>query len=125
MYFLGLALQAGRGVTKSEAEAARWHRAAAEAGYLPAMIQWSAMLEAGRGVGRDQRAAAQWMFKSLRAGDATAHEHMRTNAGKWSPEFRRELQRLMKEEGAYSGPIDGRTGAGFRAALDKLKPRQP
>jgi hypothetical protein len=54
-------------------------------------------------------------------GDAAAHRVMRSNAKAWSAEFRRELQRLMQEEGVYSGAVDGNTGAAFREALDKLK----
>ncbi len=39
----------------------------------------------------------------------------------WSQSSRRELQRLiMKEEGVYTGPIDGKFGPGTKRAIEAL-----
>jgi hypothetical protein len=86
------------------------------------MVLLAAMLHDGSGVAQDNKAAARWLLKALRGGSDDAHKQVRTNTRVWSAEFKRELQRLMKEEGLYSGAIDGEFGLGFRAALDKLKP---
>lgn len=45
---------------------------------------------------------------------------MTTNANAWSKDFRRELQRLMKEAGVYDGAIDGSFGPGVRRAIEAL-----
>ena len=36
----------------------------------------------------------------------------------WNRDFRRQIQRLMKEKGVYSGAIDGSFGPGTRRAMD-------
>ncbi len=41
-------------------------------------------------------------------------------AVKWSADFRRALQRKLKDEGHYAGDIDGRMGGGIKDALDRL-----
>ncbi len=43
-----------------------------------------------------------------------------SNAIAWSKPFRRELQRLTKEEGVYSGPIDGKFGPKTKRAIEAL-----
>ena len=45
---------------------------------------------------------------------------MKTNSRAWNVAFRRELQRLMKQEGVYTGAIDGQFGPGTNRAIDKL-----
>jgi TPR repeat protein len=122
MSVLGVMLSVGRGIAKDEAEAARWLQKAAEAGNVDAMVVFAAMLHDGVPVPRDPVAAARWMVKALRAGNTVAHSETRGDTRIWSTDFKRELQRLMKAEGVYSGPIDGNFGASWRAALDKLKP---
>jgi len=116
---------ATRGGPQDEAEAVRLFQKVAERGHPSALVTLSALLESGlnKDIERNSKAAARWFLRALRAGDSTAHDEMRASTAPWSAEFRRELQRLMKEEGLYSGPINGNIGAAaFRAALDKLKP---
>ena len=74
----------------------------------------------GKGVSKDRRVAAAWVYKALRRGDDFAVKQMTTNANTWSWEFRRELQRLMKESGVYSGAIDGQFGPGTKRAIEAL-----
>ena len=116
---------ATRGGPQDEAEAVRLFQKVAERGHPSALVTLSALLESGlnKDIERNSKAAARWFLRALRAGDSTAHDEMRASTAPWSAEFRRELQRLMKEDGFYSGPINGNIGAAaFRAALDKLKP---
>ena len=45
---------------------------------------------------------------------------MKKGATSYSPEFRQEVQRLLRERGYYSGPIDGVFGTTTSVAIDKL-----
>ena len=117
---LGLMYDLGRGVGKDEREAVRWYRKAAEKGDSNAMYGLSYMYARGRGVGRDKKAAAGYMIKALTRRSNVAYWQMRKNANTFSPAFRRELQRLMRQEGVYSGPIDGKFGPGTKRAIEAL-----
>ena len=63
------------------------------------------------------------MFKALQAGDSVAYSGLKDNAASWDPNFRRELQRRLKEGGVYDGAIDGTFGPPTVRAFDVLKQR--
>src|SRR5262249_3916351 len=69
MYMLGTLYQAGRGVDKDEAEAARWYRKAADAGHRGALNALGIMHEEGRGVPKDEREAARLYRQAADLGD--------------------------------------------------------
>ena len=117
---LGGMYEDGQGVAKDEAEAVRWYRKAAENGEASAMYNLGRMYEDGQGVAKDRRAAARHVFDALRLGNAFTVKEMTTNTNAWSKEFRRGLQRLMRDAGVYSGPIDGSFGPGTRRAIEAL-----
>jgi TPR repeat protein len=123
MLNLAIMHQAGRGTAKDENEAFRWHRKAAEAGHPSAMRNLSTHYAWGRGVARDPATASQWMLKALQAGDQFAYKQLETNSGAWDNDFRRELQRRLKEAGVYDGTADGNFGPATKQALEKLKQR--
>ena len=83
-----------------------FRRKAAEKGHARAMYGLSIMYEDGRGVGQDRGAAARYVFDALRLREPLVVKEMTTNANAWSREFRRELQRLMRDAGDYDGAID-------------------
>src|SRR5215469_8561007 len=53
MRYLGLIYDGGLGVSKDDAQAAKWYRKAADAGDAAAMEALGAMFETGRGVSQD------------------------------------------------------------------------
>lgn len=69
---LGVMYAKGRGVTKDEAEAARWYRSAAEQGHIGAQFNLGVIYEDGRGVKRDDAEAARWYRKAADQGHADA-----------------------------------------------------
>jgi TPR repeat protein len=117
MHGLALILKNGRGVDKDEAEAVRWYRKAVDGGQVPAMYGLALMLEEGRGTDKDTGEAARWLLTSIKNGDAFTLEQMTTAATSWSVETRKELQKLLKRDGLYSGPVDGEFGASMKKAL--------
>ncbi|KAB2941414.1 MAG: PDZ domain-containing protein [Hyphomicrobium sp.] len=108
------------GTAKDDAEATRWYRKAADAGDTGAMYTMAIRSEFGLGVARDTEGAAQWAIASVKGGSEYARTQLIAEADKWSPDFRRTLQRKLKDAGHYTGDIDGRMGAGVKDALDRL-----
>ncbi len=120
MVLLGLMYGDGMGVGQNDREALHWYQKAAEKGSAWAMYNLAQAHEDGKGTSTNQKAAARYMFDSLRGGHEDAVKEMTTNARSWSKPFRRELQRLMKIDGIYSGPIDGEFGSGTKRAVEAL-----
>jgi TPR repeat protein len=67
-YNLGGMHEFSRGVTKDEAEAARFYRIGAEAGNVNAMTSLGKSYERGRGVAKNESEAAIWYRKAFDAG---------------------------------------------------------
>lgn len=66
----------------------------------------------------DGKVAAQYLFRSLRAHFFLSNLFLQTTD--WStlpPEFRKEMQRLLKADGFYKGAIDGQFGDGTWNAI--------
>ena len=110
----------GFGTPKDDAEATRWYRHAADAGETGAMYTMAIRTEFGLGATKDSEAAARWAIASVKGGFEYARTQLIAEAGKWSADFRRALQRKLKEEGHYAGDVDGRMGGGVKDALDRL-----
>ena len=73
-YNLGGCYKRGQGVTKDEAEAARWYRKAAEQGDAIAQHKLGVCYERGQGVAKDQSKAVRWYRKAAEQGNASAQE---------------------------------------------------
>ena len=117
MFDIGILYRDGRGVPQNQVRAVQWFQKAADAGVVDAHYSLAQAYEAGNGVTRDFRAAAEHMFKSLQGGYDFAVQEMTTNADAWNIAFRRELQRIMKEAGIYTGAIDGQFGPQTKHAI--------
>jgi TPR repeat protein len=117
---LGALTLRGDGVAKDPAEAARLLRIAANLGNTSAMVDLASTLQTGEGGLANPDEAAAWMYRALTSGDSFAYEQMRKNSAAWSLPFRKAFQRVMKENGKYSGPLDGKFGATTYAAIDAL-----
>ena len=123
MVALGWLYENGKGVKRDNAEAARLYRQAAELGEPQGMHNLAGLLAAGRGVTADNEEAAQWVIKAIERKNAFTIEQMRTNGAAWGPAFRKAFQRQLKEQGVYSGPVDGKFGATTQSAINTLANR--
>jgi hypothetical protein len=65
------------------------------------------MLDRGRGVERDSELAAHHIMRSLALGNPFTFQQISKGAQGWTVEFRRALQRKLREAGVYDGRIDG------------------
>ena len=80
------------------------------------MLNLARMYYGGHGVATSDRMAAHWYMRYVRASGDTYY--VRENARiEWRRETRRELQRVMRKAGVYSGALDGLFGPMSIAAL--------
>jgi TPR repeat protein len=110
----------GNGVKQDYVEAKYWYEKAANAGNAYAMGNLSYLYDKGLGTSPNVREAARFAIASMEGGEAPFITDMKAGAASYSQEFRRELQRALKERGYYTGPIDGIFGATTANAIDKL-----
>jgi TPR repeat protein len=108
MVNLGFMHQQGKGVEKNDIAAVALYRKAAADGNPSGIHNLAAMLDSGRGVARkDPEQAADLILQALDVRNEFSYRQMTQNSRAWSPEFRRELQKKLRDAGVYSGKIDG------------------
>jgi TPR repeat protein len=108
MVNLGFMYQQGRGVERNDITAVALYRRAANEGNSSGIHNLAAMLDSGRGVARkDPEQAAGLILQALQMHNEFTLQQMTKNSRAWSLEFRRALQRKLRDAGVYSGKIDG------------------
>jgi len=120
MALLGWFYDVGNGVPQDYAQARAWYEMAANSGSAYAMGNLSRLYDYGLGTKSDAREAARWAAASVEGGDPAKFEEMKSSPNNFTPEFRKELQTLLKDRGLYSGPLDGDFGASTLNAIDRL-----
>jgi hypothetical protein len=108
MMYLGVLYEHGKGVEQNSAAAVALYRKAADLGHPFGIHNLAGMLDKGRGVDRrDPEQAADLMMRALELGNQFSHQQMTKNSQAWTPEFRRALQRRLRDAGLFTGRIDG------------------
>lgn len=120
MHNLGVLYDAGRGVEQSAQEAARWYAAAARLGHPSSLHSMGVAYALGSGVPQDQERASQFIFRALQEKFPVTITKLTENAEAWQPSFWRALQRRMKNNGLYDGPLSGTLNPGTLAAVEAL-----
>lgn len=120
----------GRGIPKNQREADRLHaraaeqvRAAAGQGNAVATFNLGILYRLGKGVKKSDTEAAHWVVRSLRLGDKYLVSELMRNPNVLSEADRRWLQQVLRDEGAYKGPIDGTFSPAVRTAMESLAAR--
>jgi TPR repeat protein len=120
---VGYFLMNGLGTAKNEREAIEWYEKAIAQDQTMAFNNLGAAYDSGTGVAKNPERAAELMFESIKRGNEFSLDQMRDNIAAWTVPFRRELQRLLRNEGLYPGAIDGQVGPGTTRALERLYER--
>jgi TPR repeat protein len=108
MVNLGFLYQQGKGVDRNDITAVGLYRKAAAEGNASGVHNLAAMLDSGRGVPRkDPEQAADLIMQALDLRNDFTFRQMSQNSRAWSPEFRRALQKKLRDANFYSGKIDG------------------
>jgi TPR repeat protein len=105
---LGFLHELGKGVDQSDSAAAALYRKAADLGNAQGMHNLGAMYDRGRGVEhRDPEQAADLILRALESRNQFTYDHMTKHSQQWSAEFRRALQRKLRDAGYFDGQING------------------
>jgi len=117
----------GRGVPKNEEEAFRLNarvaaevRRAADLGNAVATFNLGILYRAGKGVTKSDTEAASWIVKSLKLGDTYLVSELMRNPTVLSEADRKWVQEVLRDAGAYTGPIDGAFTPEVRTAMEQL-----
>jgi uncharacterized protein len=110
----------GKGVKQDYQEAKRLYERAVEAGSTYAMGNLSYLYDHGMGTRQDAREAARLAISSMEGGEGPFISDMKKGATNFSPEFRREVQKALRDRGYYNGPIDGVFNTTTSSAIDRL-----
>jgi len=126
---VGYMYEQGMGVSKDYGEAAEWYRKAVALGHPTAKNNLALLYAKGQGVPKDPDHAAELFLEAYLAGGTYAKQNLEEKSSAIESETRRALQRKLKEEGVYTGKIDGRFGSGTKRALiayaSKKRPTTP
>jgi len=119
MVNLGFLHQQGKGVEQDDVAAVSLYRRAANDGNPAGIHNLASMYDSGKGLERrnpDQ--AAELMLRALEMGNEFSYKQMVANSRSWSADFRRALQRKLRDAGFFTGRIDGSIRASTIAAID-------
>ena len=106
--------------TKEYRAAYPWFKKAAGTN-LPDALRWYGLFLDFTAAGySNPPLAAQYMFRAIRTGNRTALDEMLRFSHGRTPQFRRELQKLLRQEGLYRGRIDGSFGPSTLQAVRTL-----
>jgi TPR repeat protein len=120
MASLGWFYDVGNGVKQDYAEAKIWYEKAANGGNTYAMGNLSRLYDQGLGTRANPEEAARWAVASVEGGDAGKLQELKGSPANFTPQFRKEVQSILKRRGLYTGPIDGDFGVATQSAIDRL-----
>ena len=117
VYNLARMYHSGKGVDQDFKEAARLFEISAAKKNKNSMYLLATMYDTGQGVMRNPKKAADLVFELMERGHDFTRNEIVKNWKMWNKESRRELQRLLKSNGYYKGPISGSFGPSTIKAL--------
>jgi TPR repeat protein len=119
MTSLGYLHQHGTGVDKDDFAAVALYRRAANLGSSQAIHNLGAMYDLGKGVERrDPEQAADLVLRALELRNQFSYQQMTKYSARWSLDFRRALQRKLRDAGLFDGRIDGQIGSSAVVAIN-------
>lgn len=110
------------GVSYNPKAAAEWFQAAADQGNGEAMAQLGILYDSRQGVPYDPYQAATNLMLGLKMGSPLAERTLSRDFDRLSPHTLTAVQQLLRNDGLYSGPLDGKFGPMTLKAL-KAVPR--
>ncbi|MEL6205933.1 MAG: caspase family protein [Pseudomonadota bacterium] len=109
--------QGAMGLPTDRERALEYFRRAADERHPEAQFNFAALIDDGLVPGRGPEDAARYVYGSLRSGSERALELLGSRPTMFSPETRRALQEVLKEQTFYDGVIDGDFGPGTQRGL--------
>ena len=119
-YNLGALVASGVGGKPAGEALALFRRAGAE-GYPEGYHAAAVLFDEGRGVAKNPSAAADDLLRAVAADAGESRAELTAKTQTWTAETVRQLQARLKSAGYYTGPIDGKSGAGIGPALTQWR----
>jgi len=82
------------------------------------MHNLAVMADGGRGMIRDPELAAGLVLQALAQSYDFSYRQLRQSWHSWSGDFRKALQRRLRDAGPYTGDLDGELGETTQVAID-------
>lgn len=118
-FAIGDLFLAGNGVAEDAEEATAWYKKASDAGDPNGHWALSLRYLYGDGASKDSQLAAELAYKALTQGLQLALEEMKEiGTADTSANYRRTLQQLLKDDGYYTGTVDGSFGPATLRAVE-------
>ncbi|MBR9651289.1 tetratricopeptide repeat protein [Thalassovita aquimarina] len=105
------------GVPYNARAAAEWYQAAADHGNGEAMANLGVLYDNGQGVAYDSDEAAANLMAGLAMGSDRARDILLGNPNQLSPHTRKAVQLILRNDGLYTGALDGAFGPQTLRAL--------
>ncbi len=122
-YTLGLLYSFGQLTERDLGKAARAFQTAAALGHVEASAYYADHVERGLGVAADYKLAAELYYQALKGQSKWAETRL-IDQGRSRPlEVMKHIQRFLRDEGLYRGPIDGVAGGTTTKALNRARER--
>ena len=111
--------QGGLGLSPDPAKALEYFAQAADLRQPEAMFNYASLIDEGQVAGRGPEDVAKYLYQALRAGSDPVLNQLSTRPEMFKAPARKALQKLLKENSFYSGPLDGDFGKSSQAAIRK------
>ena len=121
MFNLAIAFDEGLGVEKDQSIANTWYRKAADKGRADAMWNLAINLDKGMGEKADPTTSAFYLLAAYKAGHERTIDAFGKSLGSWEVATRREVQKILREAGHYTGATDGEINDATRAAAEAFR----
>ena len=121
MFNLAIAYDEGLGVEKDQSIANSWYRKAADKGRADAMWNLAINLDKGMGEKADPTTSAFYLLAAYKAGHERTIDAFGKSLGSWEIATRREVQKILREAGHYTGDTDGEINDATRAAAEAFR----
>ncbi len=111
--------QGSLGLTPDPAKGLELFALAADLRQPEAMFNYAGLIDEGMVDGRGPEDAAKYLYQALRAGSDPVLNELTTKSERFKPAARKALQKLLKENSFYDGPLDGDYGKSTQSAIRK------
>lgn len=112
-----LTYQGALGLRADQKAALRLFELAADLRHPQAMYNFAALIDDGLIPTKGPEESARYLYQALRTGSRDVLQILSERPAMFTPETRRELQRILTENAFYAGAIDGDFGQGTQRGL--------
>jgi hypothetical protein len=111
--------QGGLGLAADPTLALDYFARAADLRQPEAMFNYASLIDEGQVAGRGPEDAAKYLYDALRAGSDPVLTQLTTKPEMFKTPARKALQKILKSNAFYDGPLDGDFGKSTQTALKK------